>query len=49
MFFDLVGSSALSERLDPEELQMVVPTYQEVSAQVIERYEGNIAQYLSDG
>ena len=49
MFCDLVGSTALSERLDHEELQMVVPTYQEVSAQVIERYEGKIAQYLGDG
>ena len=40
MFCDLVGSTALSEQLDPEELQTVVRTYQEVSAQVIERYEG---------
>ena len=43
MFCDLVGSTALSEQLDPEELQSVVRTYQEVSAQVIERYEGYIA------
>ncbi len=49
MFCDLVGSTALSEHLDPEELQTVVRTYQEVSAQVIERYEGYIAQYLGDG
>ena len=49
MFCDLVGSTALSERLDPEELQAVVRTYQEVSAHVIERYEGYIAQYLGDG
>jgi hypothetical protein len=42
MFCDLVGSTALSERLDPEELQTVVRTYQEVSAQVIERYDGYI-------
>ena len=49
MFCDLVGSTALSEQLDPEELQAVVRTYQEVSAQVIERYEGHIAQYLGDG
>ena len=49
MFCDLVGSTALSEQLDPEELQSVVRTYQEVSAQVIERYEGYIAQYLGDG
>ena len=49
MFCDLVGSTALSEQLDPEELQAVVRTYQEVSAQVIEHYEGYIAQYLGDG
>ena len=49
MFCDLVGSTALSAQLDPEELQTVVRTYQEVSAQVIERYEGYIAQYLGDG
>ena len=49
MFCDLVGSTALSEQLDPEELQTVVRTYQEVSAQVIERYEGYIVQYLGDG
>ena len=49
MFCDLVGSTALSEQLDPEELQTVVRTYQEMSAQVIERYEGYIAQYLGDG
>ena len=49
MFCDLVGSTALSEQLDPEELQTVVRTYQVVSAQVIERYEGYIAQYLGDG
>ena len=49
MFCDLVGSTALSEQLDPEDLQTVVRTYQEISAQVIERYEGYIAQYLGDG
>ena len=49
MFCDLVGSTALSEQLDPEDLQTVVRMYQEVSAQVIERYDGYIAQYLGDG
>ena len=49
MFCDLVGSTVLSEQLDPEDLQTVVRTYQEVSAQVIKRYEGYIAQYLGDG
>ncbi len=49
MFCDLVGSTALSEQLDPEELREVVQQYQEVCAHVIGRYEGHIAQYLGDG
>ena len=49
MFCDLVGSTALSEQLDPEELREVVRAYQQTSAEVIERYEGHIAQYLGDG
>ena len=49
MFCDLVGSTALSEQLDPEELRTVVQTYQETCAPVITRYAGHIAQYLGDG
>src|SRR4029453_2884375 len=49
MFCDLVGSTALAEQLDPEELRKVVRSYQKVSAEVIARYEGYIAQYLGDG
>src|SRR5262245_16012925 len=49
MFCDLVGSTALSERLDPEELREVVRAYQDVSATVITSFEGHIAQYLGDG
>jgi len=49
MFCDLVGSTALSEQLDPEELREVVRAYQEVCAEVIGRFEGHIAQYLGDG
>ncbi|MBI3800467.1 MAG: AAA family ATPase, partial [Deltaproteobacteria bacterium] len=49
MFCDLVGSTALSEELDPEELREVVRAYQQTSAAVIERYAGHIAQYLGDG
>ena len=49
MFCDLVGSTALSAQLDPEELRAVVRTYQQTSAAVIERYGGYIAQYLGDG
>jgi len=46
MFCDLVDSTALSERVDPEELREVVRTYQRVSAEVIGRFQGQIAQYL---
>lgn len=49
MFCDLVGSTALSAQLDPEELREIVRAYQEVSATVITRFEGHIAQYLGDG
>jgi predicted ATPase/class 3 adenylate cyclase len=49
MFCDLVGSTALSEQLDPEEWRAVVREYQRVSAEVIRHFEGYIAQYLGDG
>lgn len=49
MFCDLVGSTALSEQLDPEELREVIRAYQEVCAEVISHFEGHIAQYLGDG
>jgi class 3 adenylate cyclase/predicted ATPase len=49
MFCDLVGSTALSGQLDPEELREVVQTYQQTCAEVISPYEGYIAQYLGDG
>ncbi len=48
MFCDLVGSTALSAQLDPEEWRAVVQTYQATCAAIIERYEGYIAQYLGD-
>ncbi|HSF49034.1 MAG TPA: adenylate/guanylate cyclase domain-containing protein, partial [Burkholderiales bacterium] len=49
MFCDLVGSTALSEALDPEELREIVRAYQATCTDVISRYEGYIAQYLGDG
>src|SRR5712692_4531809 len=49
MFCDLVGSTALSEQLDPEELREVVRAYHQVSAEAIGRFEGHIAQHLGDG
>ena len=49
MFCDLVGSTPLSEQLDPEDLRKVMQAYQETCGKVIRRFEGNIAQYLGDG
>jgi predicted ATPase/class 3 adenylate cyclase len=49
LFCDLVGSTMLSGQLDPEDLRAVVRAYQETAAEVIQRYEGHIAQYLGDG
>jgi class 3 adenylate cyclase len=49
MFCDLVGSTQLSGQLDPEDLRAVVRAYQEGAAEVIQRFEGHIAQYLGDG
>ena len=49
MFCDLVGSTALSEQLDPEELREVVQAYQETCTERDPRYEGHIAQHLGDG
>lgn len=49
MFCDLVGSTALSEQLDPEDLREVMLAYRDVCARVINRFEGYIAQFLGDG
>ena len=49
MFCDLVGSTELSGRLDPEDLRGIVRKYQDVCEKVVARYEGHIAQYLGDG
>ena len=49
LFCDLVDSTALSSRLDPEDLREVVRAYQVTCAEVIQRFDGHIAQYLGDG
>lgn len=49
MFCDLVGSTALSSQLDPEDLRDVLRAYQEACAGVIVRYEGFITRYMGDG
>src|SRR5215813_10749397 len=49
MFIDLVESTYLSGRLDPEDLREVVRAYQKVCSEVITRFDGHIAQLLGDG
>jgi hypothetical protein len=49
LFCDLVDSTALSSQLDPEDLREVVRAYQAACAEVIQHFEGHIAQYLGDG
>ena len=49
MFCDLVGSTDLSGKLDPEDLREVVRAYQETAVEVIQQCDGHIAQYLGDG
>ena len=49
MFCDLVGSTALSTRLDPEDLQAIIGTYHRCCAKVITQSDGFVARYLGDG
>ena len=49
MFCDLVGSTALSEKLDPEELRSLLHGYRTVCGDVIARYDGFVARYVGDG
>jgi class 3 adenylate cyclase/tetratricopeptide (TPR) repeat protein len=49
LFSDLVGSTALSTRLDPEDLRDIVRAYQEACASEVTRWDGFIARYMGDG
>jgi class 3 adenylate cyclase/predicted ATPase len=49
MFCDLADSTQLSQQLDPEDLREVIRAYQQTSAEVIQRFDGYIAQHLGDG
>src|SRR5215510_8866963 len=49
LFCDLVDSTRLASQLDPEDLREVVRAYQATCAEVIQQFEGYIAQYLGDG
>ncbi|MDH2386706.1 adenylate/guanylate cyclase domain-containing protein [Bradyrhizobium sp. CER78] len=49
MFSDLVGSTALSARMDPEDLRDVISTYQKCVAETVARFDGFVAKYMGDG
>ena len=49
MFSDLVGSTALSTRMDPEDLREVISAYQKCVAQTVQRFGGFVAKYMGDG
>ena len=49
MFSDLVGSTALSARMDPEDLREVISSYQECVAETVQRFGGFVAKYMGDG
>ncbi len=49
MFSDLVGSTALSARMDPEDLREVIAAYQKCVAEAVRRFGGFVAKYMGDG
>jgi class 3 adenylate cyclase len=49
MFSDLVGSTALSARMDPEDLREVISGYQKCVAETVQRFDGFVAKYMGDG
>lgn len=49
MFSDLVGSTALSARMDPEDLREIISAYQKCVADAVRRFGGFVAKYLGDG
>ncbi|WP_171948081.1 ATP-binding protein [Bradyrhizobium erythrophlei] len=49
MFADLVGSTALSTRMDPEDLRDIISAYQKCAAEAVRRFGGFVAKYMGDG
>jgi hypothetical protein len=49
LFCDLVGSTELSAKLDPEDMREVLRAYQEACSKVIDRYDGYVAKFMGDG
>jgi len=49
MFCDLAGSTALSSRLDPEDLREVLGSYHAAVTEAVARFDGYVAKYMGDG
>src|SRR3984893_10336689 len=49
MFCDLIGSTELSARLDPEDLREVIAAYHRTVAEIVAGYDGFVAKYMGDG
>jgi class 3 adenylate cyclase len=49
LFSDLVGSTALAGRMDPEDLREVISAYQKCVAETVQRFAGFVAKYMGDG
>jgi class 3 adenylate cyclase len=49
IFVDLVGSTALAARLDPEDMSALIRAYQNCCAELVERWGGHVAKYMGDG
>ena len=49
LFCDLVGSTELAARLDPEDMGRVIRAYQGCCTKVVERWDGHVAKYMGDG
>jgi len=49
MFCDLVGSTALSARLDPEDMREIIRAYQDACSGAVARYDGFVAKFMGDG
>src|SRR5262249_45571359 len=49
MFCDLVGSTVLASRLDPEDLSNIISAYHDCVAETVARFDGFVAQYMGDG
>ena len=49
VFCDMVGSTHLSEQLDPEDFRQLLHVYQDTCVYAVKQFEGHLAQYLGDG